>query len=151
MRVNTSYEPWSLHHDLWSEMGRAVARMQASNDAPAVGTEGTVDWLPPVDITESKEGFVIYADVPGVDPESIEVTLEDGVLTLSGAREAAIESQDNLERRRVERARGRFHRRFTLPDTADAEKISARGSNGVLEVSIPKREATQPRRITVAA
>lgn len=140
------YEPWSLHRDLWQEMSRALDRMQ-SDDA---SSGATADWVPPVDIAEDKERFVLYADVPGVDPGSIEVTLENGVLTLSGAREGHVE-QDRPERRRVERAHGRFYRRFTLPDTADADNVSARGNNGVLEVVIPKRASTQPRRIAVAA
>lgn len=140
------YEPWSLHRELWKEVNRAFERLN-TDDA---SSGATADWVPPVDIEESAEGFVIYADVPGVDPASIEVTLENGVLTLSGSREMAVE-REGAERRRVERARGRFHRRFTLPDTADADKVTARGQNGVLEVAIPKREASQPRRITVAA
>ncbi|WP_043765374.1 Hsp20/alpha crystallin family protein [Algiphilus aromaticivorans] len=144
----TRYEPWSLHRDLWNEMGRALERMQQSDDA---SSGATADWVPPVDIEESKDRFVIYADVSGIDPSSIDVTLENGVLTLSGSREGQVEQQDAAERRRVERARGRFYRRFTLPDTADADNVSARGNNGVLEIVIPKRAASQPRRISVAA
>lgn len=144
----TRYEPWSLHRDLWNEMGRALERMQQSDDA---SSGATADWVPPVDIEESKDRFVIYADVPGVDPSSVEVTLENGVLTLSGSREDRVEQQDQPERRRIERARGRFYRRFTLPDTADADNVSARGNHGVIEVVIPKRAASQPRRISVAA
>lgn len=144
----TRYEPWSLQRDLWNEMGRALERMQQSDDA---SSGATADWVPPVDIEESKDKFVIYADVPGIDPASIEVTLENGVLTLSGSREGQVEQQDAAERRRVERARGRFYRRFTLPDTADADNVSARGTHGVLEIVIPKRAASQPRRISVAA
>lgn len=144
----TRYEPWSLHRDLWNEMGRALERMQHSDDA---SSGATADWVPPVDIEESKDKFVIYADVPGIDPSSIDVTLENGVLTLSGSREGQVEQQEAAERRRIERARGRFYRRFTLPDTADADNVSARGNNGVLEIVIPKRAASQPRRISVAA
>lgn len=140
------YEPWSLHRDLWQEMNRMFERA-ADQDA---SSSATADWIPPVDIQETGEHFVIYADVPGVDPASIEVTLEDGVLTLSGTREASVERKE-AERRRVERASGRFYRRFTLPDTADPEKVSARGQHGVLEVVIPKRAQSQPRRIAVAA
>jgi len=139
-------EPWSLHRDLVQEMNRAFGRLQ-QDDA---SSGATADWVPPVDIEEDQEQFTIYADVPGVDPKSIEVTLEDGVLTLSGAREAAVEEKRS-ERRRVERAHGRFYRRFTLPDTADADNVTARGSHGVLEVVIPKRASSQPRRISVAA
>lgn len=142
----TRYEPWSLHRDLWQEMNRAMERVN-SDDA---SSGATADWVPPVDIEETSEQFVLYADVPGVDPASIEVTLENGVLTVSGSREAQVDSQ-KADRRRIERAHGRFYRRFTLPDTADAENVSARGNHGVLEVVIPKRAQSQPRRISVAA
>ena len=140
------YEPWSLHRDLWNEVNRAFERASASD----ASTGATADWAPPVDIEESAEGFVLYADIPGVDPASIEVTLENGVLTLAGSREKAV-TREGAERRRAERSSGRFHRRFTLPDTADADNVHARGQNGVLEVVIPKRAASQPRRITVNA
>lgn len=140
------HDPWSLHRDLLQEMNRAFGRMQQDDSSSGA----TADWVPPVDIEENQEQFTIYADVPGIDPQSIEVTLENGVLTLSGAREAQVEEKQ-VERRRVERAHGRFYRRFTLPDTADADNVTARGNNGVLEVVIPKRASSQPRRISVAA
>lgn len=142
------YQPWALHRDLWQEVNRAFERL-ASEDT---SSGAVADWMPPVDIEERADRFVLYADVPGVDPESIEVTLENGVLTLSGAREARVEKdEDQPDRRRIERAHGKFFRRFTLPDTADADNVTARGHNGVLEVVIPKRAANQPRRIAVAA
>lgn len=137
------YEPWALHRDLWQEVNKLFDRV-ASNDTSGA----TADWVPPVDIEEYADRFALYVDVPGVDPAGIEVTLEQGVLTISGNRSAA-ELPEGVERRRVERASGRFHRRFTLPDTADAEGVTANGRNGVLEISIPKRAASQPRRIAV--
>ncbi len=138
------YEPWSMHRELLNEFNRFFER--ASNQDGSSGA--TAEWVPAVDIEEHTDKFVIYADVPGVDPQAIEITLEQGLLTLSGARERPVE-QTGVEGRRVERASGRFYRRFALPDTADGEAVSARGSNGVLEVVIPKRQAAQPRRIAV--
>ncbi|MDP3294999.1 MAG: Hsp20/alpha crystallin family protein [Nevskia sp.] len=142
-----AFGPWAMHRDLINEFNRYVgAGDNASNDA---SSGATADWAPAVDIEEYGDRFVLHADVPGMDPASIEVTLEKGVLTLSGSRDKLADSAA-VERRRVERASGRFHRRFSLPDTVDAEAVSARGSNGVLEVVIPKRPASQPRRIAVA-
>lgn len=135
--------PWNLHRDLVNDFSRFLDRSPGDDSSGA-----TADWAPPVDIEEYPDRFVIYADVPGVDPASIDVTLDEGVLTLSGNRQAADEPV-NIERRRRERAAGRFHRRFTLPDTADAEAVTASGRLGVLEVHIPKRPQAQPRRITV--
>ncbi|HKS93520.1 MAG TPA: Hsp20/alpha crystallin family protein, partial [Gammaproteobacteria bacterium] len=108
------------------------------------------DWIPAVDIKEEDQRFLIHADVPGVDPKDIEITMEDGILTLKGERKGETrEERDGY--RRVERVSGQFFRRFTLPDTADAEGVSAKGVNGVLEISIPKQPKAQPRRITVKA
>ena len=106
------------------------------------------NWRPAVDIKEETERFLIHADIPGVDPKDIEITMEDGVLTIKGER--AFDKDENRDNyRRVERHRGTFYRRFSLPDTADAEKIEARGKDGVLEIAIPKHEKVLPRRIAV--
>lgn len=139
----TRYEPWSLHRDLVNEVNRLFERSVGDDSSGA-----TADWMPPVDIEEYADKFVLYADVPGVEPSSIDVTLENGVLTLSGARERAAENKE-IQGRREERASGRFYRRFSLPDTVDSESVSAHGKNGVLEVVIPKRPTSQPRKITV--
>lgn len=146
MAVVARYQPWSMHQDFLNEVSKLFDRVGA-NDA---STGATADWAPAVDIEEYADKFVLYADVPGIDPATIEVTLEKGVLTLEGSRPQPVE-QKGVERRRVERAAGRFHRRFALPDTVDSDAVSASGKNGVLEVVIPKRAQVQPRRITVSA
>ena len=139
----TRYEPWSLHRALLNEITRSY---DASTQDASVGA--TADYAPAVDIAEYADKFVLSADIPGVDPASVEVTLEAGVLTLSGTREKAVEAT-GIERRRIERTLGKFYRRFALPDTVDGESVSATGKHGVLEITIPKRAAVQPRRITV--
>ena len=136
------YQPWSVHRELLNEFNRYFDRAETTGGA-------TAEWTPAVDIEEHADKFVLYADVPGVDLKSVEVTLEKGVLTLSGVREKAAES-NGIEARRIERANGRFFRRFSLPDTVDGEAVTARGNNGVLEVVIPKRAQAQPRKIAVA-
>ena len=100
-----------------------------------------------MDIKEEEQQFVIHVDVPGIDPKAVEVFMENGVLTIKGERQS--ESQQNGNYKRVERVYGSFYRRFSLPDTADAEGISATGKNGVLEITIPKKAAAQPRRIEI--
>jgi len=105
-------------------------------------------WRPAVDIKEEDNRFLIKADIPGVDPKNIEITMEDGVLTIKGERTSEKEEKRE-DFRRVERSRGTFYRRFSLPDTADAEKIEANGRDGVLEIVIPKQDKVLPRRITV--
>lgn len=145
MAIMRYQQPWTLHRELLQEVNRLFDR--AGENDPSTGA--TADWSPAVDIDEYADRFVLRADVPGVDPESVEVTLEKGVLTLSGSREQPTAEGNAPERRRVERAAGRFHRRFTLPDTVDAEAVSASNRHGVLEVVIPKRAQVQPRRIAV--
>jgi HSP20 family protein len=108
----------------------------------------TSQWSPAVDIKEEVDRYVIMADVPGVEPKAIDITMENGVLSIKGER--ANEARDEQRGyRRVERAHGTFHRRFSLPDSVDPEGITATGRNGVLEVTIPKQEKVQPRRIEV--
>ena len=144
----TRYEPWSAMRQIQNEMGRIF------NDAVAGAEDGsnvvTSRWTPAVDIREDSGQFVLAADVPGVDPKDIEVTMENGVLTIKGERKLETEDEGDNGYRRVERVYGSFYRRFTLPDTADAEAISASGNHGVLEVVIPKRAALQPKRIAVS-
>jgi HSP20 family protein len=106
------------------------------------------DWTPAVDIREENDRFVLDADIPGIKPEDLEITMEGGVLTLRGHRTTHAGGETNGYRR-VERVSGTFYRRFTLPDTADSEAIEASFNQGVLEVSIPKLAKVQPRRIDV--
>ena len=144
----TRYEPWNAMRQLQNEMSRVF-------DSSVTGTEDgsnvvTSRWTPAVDVKENSEQFVITADIPGVEPKDIEVTMENGVLTIKGERKLKARDEGDNGYRRVERAYGSFYRRFTLPDTADAEAIAASGKHGVLEVVIPKRAALQPKRIAVS-
>ncbi len=91
---------------------------------------------------------MLRADVPGVDPGDIEVNMENGVLTVAGQRHEE-KTDEHGGMHRVERISGRFYRRFSLPDTANADEISAKSKDGILEVVIPKQAAVQARRITV--
>ncbi len=108
----------------------------------------TSQWAPRVDIKEEDTRFVILADIPGVDPANIEIHMDKGILTIKGER-STFETDEGPRFTRVERSQGVFHRRFSLPDSADAEGITASGRNGVLEISIPKKPETTPRRIQV--
>lgn len=110
----------------------------------------TSQWMPRVDIKEEPNQFVLYADIPGVNPEDIEVQMDKGMLTIKGERsQEQVSESDNYSR--IERRHGSFHRRFALPDSADPEGIAASGNNGVLQITIPKRPETTPRRIKVGS
>lgn len=142
------YEPWNLLNQFQKEVNRLFESRLGDlqeGDSSSIVTSG---WRPAVDIKEEDNRFVILADVPGIDPKDIEVTMEDGVLTLKGERSTQTE-EEREGYKRIERARGTFYRRFSLPDSADAEGIKAKGNDGVLEIAIPKHERVQPRRIAV--
>jgi HSP20 family protein len=140
----TRYQPWGLMRSLQDDLDRLFEQRLGMDET----TGSVANWTPPVDIREEEDRFVLHADIPGVKPEDIEVTMENGVLTISGSREETSRSESNGYRR-VERVSGRFFRRFTLPDTANAEEIRAKSHNGVLEVIIPKHARVMPRRISV--
>ena len=118
---------------------------EAETDASSVVTS---QWVPRVDIKEEPERFVIFADLPGVDPNEIEVHMDKGLLSIRGERRTEDRSE-NERYSRVERAHGVFYRRFALPESANPEGIAASGRNGVLEITIPKRPESTPRRISV--
>jgi HSP20 family protein len=140
------YEPGSIFDLLHRELSPYTGRRSTLN-----GEDNTVaDWVPAVDIVEEKDKFVLKADVPGVEPAEIEVSMDAGVLSVSGERRSeTTDESDGLKR--VERISGKFYRRFSLPETADAEGIAAKSNNGILEVTIPKLPEVQARRITVEA
>ena len=139
------YDPWRRLQEFQREMGTLFDRRLDED----TGIMATSDWAPAVDIKEEDNRFLILADVPGVEPDDIEVKMENGMLSIKGERHKEYE-EEREGYKRVERMYGSFHRRFSLPDTADAEGISAKSHNGTLEISIPKTEkATKTRRITV--
>jgi HSP20 family protein len=128
------YEPWRLINRLHQEFD----------------SDSRLAWIPSVDVREEDDRFVVHADLPGVTAKDIEITAEKGVLTLRGERKSESRSETKGFER-VERVAGSFLRRFTLPETANVEGISARHVNGVLEVTIPKQAQVQPKRISVEA
>ncbi len=141
----------------WSDPVSQLNRLNQLFQSPLWGPEAdfsaveTSQWVPAVDIREDEQQFVVEADVPGVDPNDIEVTLENNVLTVRGERKEEKEAaaDEGSGTRRIERAYGAFYRRFTLPDTADPENVKARNEQGVLRIEIGKKEAAQSRRIPV--
>jgi HSP20 family protein len=141
------FEPWSLVNVLHRDLDQIATRRYEQTNAGDNG-QGIVDWVPAVDIVEEKERFVLRADLPGVNPKDIDVNMENGVLSVSGQRNTeTAEESDGVHR--LERTSGKFYRRFTLPDTANPEEISAKIENGILEVVIPKQARLKARRIAV--
>ncbi len=140
------YDPWAFLDQFRRDMERLY---EGRGGTPGDAGTTASDWVPAVDVREEPNAFVIVADLPGVEPGQIEIHSEQGTLTIKGEREGEQQVQKEGYKR-VERSRGTFFRRFTLPDTANTEGIEARSRNGVLEITIPKHEKVQPRRISVA-
>lgn len=141
------YQPWSLMDRWRHEVDELLTRSSdASFPFPAV-TNSTA-WTPSVDLQEESDRFVLRADLPGVPLKDIEVSAQDGTLTIRGERLAREHVRsDGFEH--IERVAGTFLRRFTLPDSARAEAIKARYVDGVLEIEIPKQPRAETKRIAV--
>jgi HSP20 family protein len=137
---------WDPFRDLLSvqdEMNQVFRRAlgQGGRD------EGRV-WAPALDISERKEAYLVTVEVPGIGPEDLEVTLEDGVLTIQGERQFTQESSEQ-HFHRVERRYGSFRRTVTLPTRTKADEIEASFENGVLEVVVPKADEARSHKIEI--
>jgi HSP20 family protein len=137
--------PWSMLDQWHDEMGRLLNMPSGRDDTSMV--EGS-DWSPAVDIKEEEQRYLIHADIPGVKSDEIEVSMEQGVLTIKGERRHE-STESSKGYKRLERSHGVFIRRFSLPDSVDANNITASSKDGVLEVILPKTAPEQPRRIEV--
>jgi len=141
------YDPFRDLRTLQEE----VNRLFSTNLTRAFDDEGISRgaWAPSVDIYENKDQIVLEAELPGMKQEDFDLSIENNVLTLRGERRfEKTDETDNYHR--VERSYGAFTRSFTLPQTVSAEGATAEYNNGVLRVSLPKREETKARRIEVA-
>jgi HSP20 family protein len=140
-------EPWTVLNQLQRHLNQYFDR-EGAEDQP-VSSSATADWTPYVDVGEYADRFVLKLDIPGVDADAVDITLEQGVLTVSGNRNRD-SAESDLQRERRERPSGRFHRRFSLPETVDSNGVHATGKNGVLQITIPKQPKAQPKRIKIA-
>jgi HSP20 family protein len=132
---------WQLLNDLNSILDIGLRPRDDSNVESS-------RWIPAVDIKEEADKFILAVDIPGVNPADVEISMENNVLTLKGSREETI-NEGKQGYHRIERIKGSFYRRFTLPDTADAEQVTAKSRHGVLEVIIGKKKAMQVRKISI--
>lgn len=154
MAVVTRWDPFRDLMSMPDELNEAVQRVLASERSAASGQRESQrersrrPWAPALDIRERKEAYVVSVELAGVGPEGVDVTLEDGLLTVQGERRLASEA-DEEHFHRMERRYGPFRRSITLPTQVAAERIQATFADGVLEVVVPKAEEAKPRRIPV--
>ncbi|MBZ0268372.1 Hsp20 family protein [bacterium] len=142
-KTDLSWDPFAYMREMmrWDPF-------QELTSAPAAETRGAL--FPSFDVKETEEAFVLEADVPGVKEEDLRIELTGGRLSVSGKRESR-QQHDGDRYYSVERAFGGFRRSFTLPEGADAQKITADLKDGVLTLSIPRKPGGKPRRIPVKA
>ncbi len=149
MSISRNYR-WSVPSGFQDEIKQAFERLFTPDESDQSNVV-TSQWAPRVDIREEDKRFVIRADIPGVDPNEIEIQMDKGILSIKGERKSDVVEVNGGKLSRSERTHGVFYRRFALPDSADADGITASGKFGVLEISIPKRPESSPRRINIAA
>ncbi len=148
MSLRQYNNPWNFLNNLQRDIYNVTQSPEYNRLTEDDASVATANWAPSVDISEDDTGFTLFADIPGVDPENIDISMEKGVLTIKGERSSE-STQETENYRRVERVNGQFYRRFTLPDSADADKIEAKSKHGVLTITIPKQEVAVSRRIEV--
>jgi HSP20 family protein len=140
------WEPFTAMDDVFSRFPNLLARWPRVSANP----EPSLDWSPPVDISETGQEYLIRATLPAVKKEDVEITVDDGMLTLSGERRQHEEQKDE-KFHKVESFYGSFSRTFALPDAIDAAAIRAESKEGVLTIHVPKTrlEARKPTTIKV--
>jgi HSP20 family protein len=139
---STRWDPFQDLASVQDEMNQVFGRARQA--------QGGRVWAPALDIAERPDAYVVTVEIPGVRPEDLDITLEQGLMTIQGERRFHGESTDQ-QWHRVERRYGAFRRSITLPSQVDADAIEASFENGMLEVVVPKAEETRSRRIMVSA
>jgi len=121
---------------------------EAFSPVPGEGEVSTRTWAPPVDIYENGDSLVLKAELPGIDPDDVEIRVEDNTLYLKGERKFEKEVKEQ-NYHRVERSYGTFTRTFSLPNSIDADKVAANYKDGVLTLTMPKKEEAKPKTIKI--
>ena len=143
----TVWDPFREMESLLGRYSQATGRGLLPDDAdPSLGL---AEWSPTVDIEESDISYLIKADIPGVDKKDIDVSLDDGVLSITGEKHTETETGKDTKYHRTERFCGSFARRFTLPAAIQADKVDAYYKDGVLSLMIPKAEEAKPKSIDI--
>jgi HSP20 family protein len=151
MATMTRWDPFQDLRDAQEEMALMSPRLAHALGRHAQQGSGratTTAWAPALDISERKDAYLVTVELPGVDADDLEITLEDGLLTIQGERHFAHDSSGQ-QFHRIERRYGAFRRSITLPAQVQAEQIEASFENGVLQIVVPKMEEATPKRIKI--
>jgi HSP20 family protein len=142
------WDPFSDLVSIQDELNRLFGRTFTGSELTRRSAAGT--WMPALDVFETDDKLIAKMDLPGIDPNEVEVSVEDSTLTVSGKRELTSETNEE-DYHRIERRYGAFTRSIALPQTADAEKVQASFDKGVLTIEIAKTEKARPKKIHVRA
>jgi len=136
---------------LSSTLDRMLTLNRALDQAFTSGWNENRVWVPAIDVVEKKDAYLMYAELPGVDPSQIDISFEQNVLTVRGAKQSAVEARNDGELRvyAAERVTGSFERSIRLPEFVDGDSITAEFNHGLLVLTVPKAQAAQPRRIEI--
>jgi HSP20 family protein len=154
MATMTRWDPFQDLRSAQEEMAQMspmlahVLGLHGQQQGSATATATATAWAPALDISERKDAYLVTVELPGVEAEDLEITMEDGLLTIQGERHFAHDSSEQ-QFHRVERRYGAFRRSITLPAQVLAEQIEASFDNGVLQILVPKMEEAKPKRIQV--
>lgn len=142
------WDPFRELEDVSDRLNRIFSQQQAARRERPSNREAMVsaEWTPLIDICETDQGYLLNVEIPGVPKEAVKISVQEGVLTVSGHR--AQEGQ-GVKYHRVERPYGTFARSFTLPDYVDESRVSAEFKNGVLQIRLPKTEKVKPKSVEV--
>ena len=153
MATMTRWDPFQDLRNAQDEMAQMTQMSQML--ARALGLQGqqqgsgtATAWAPALDISERKDAYLVTVELPGVEADDLDITMEDGLLTIQGERHFAHDSSEQ-QFHRVERRYGAFRRSITLPAQVQAEQIEASFDNGVLQIVVPKMEEATPKRIQI--
>jgi HSP20 family protein len=141
------WDPFRELSSIQNELNRLFGRTFGSESTEEVRSAA---WVPAVDVAETEERFVITAELPGVKPDDVDISVENSILTVQGERRFYEETKEE-DYHRIERRFGSFARSVTLPSTADPEGIQASFDAGVLRIEVPKKEEAKPRKIQIKA
>jgi HSP20 family protein len=148
MNALTRWDPFKEMDELQSRFAKLFGLTPARAENGGKELMTVAEWAPSVDISEDDKEWLVKTDLPEVKKEDVKVTVENGVLTITGERKFEKEEKDK-KYHRIERSYGNFVRSFALPDGADGSKVAAEFKDGVLKVHLPKNEKAKPKAVEV--
>ena len=144
---HVTHSPWSALQEIANSLNSDLARTRGRGTPSAY--QGTRGVFPPVNLAETEKGFVLSAELPGVAPDAIDVSIEGSTVTLAGQRKVEYAAGEGVSVHRRERQSGNFRRAFELPVEIDVDRAKARHKNGVLTLELPKSASVEPRQIAI--